>query len=63
MVQDQIVLLRQHQKMAAEAINQKVITPEAKWSIGQQVWLEVKNIALQYGSAKLAPRWHGPFKI
>jgi Chromo (CHRromatin Organisation MOdifier) domain len=27
------------------------------------VWLEGKNLPLPYGTAKLAPRRHGPFKI
>ena len=49
--------------MAAEAINKKSVTPTAKWLEEQQVWLEAKNIALTYGSSKLAPRCHGPFKI
>ena len=62
-VQDQMVLLQRHWEMATEAINRKVTVPEAKWSVGQQVWLEAKNIMLQYGSTKLAPRRHGPFKI
>ena len=30
---------------------------------GQSIWLEAKNLALPYGSVKLAPRRHGPFKI
>jgi Chromo (CHRromatin Organisation MOdifier) domain len=30
---------------------------------GQQVWLEAKNLALPYGTIKLAPRRHGPFKV
>ncbi len=29
----------------------------------QKVWLEAKNLALPYGSVKLAPRCHGPFPI
>ncbi len=29
----------------------------------QKVWLEAKNLALPYGSIKLAPRQHGPFLI
>jgi hypothetical protein len=33
------------------------------WKQGQKVWLEAKNLALPYGIAKLAPRWHGPFTI
>jgi hypothetical protein len=31
--------------------------------LGQKVWLEVKNLALPYGSIKLAPRRQGPFEI
>ena len=27
------------------------------------MWLEGKNLSLPYGSAKLAPRRHGPFEI
>ncbi len=30
---------------------------------GQKVWLEARNLALPYGSVKLAPRRHGPFTI
>ncbi len=30
---------------------------------GQKVWLEAQNLALPYGSIKLAPRRHGPFSI
>jgi len=30
---------------------------------GQKVWLKAKNLALPYGSVKLAPRHHGPFLI
>ena len=62
-VQDQVKLLKQHQEMAAKAMNKKNITPIAKWSVRQQVWLEAKNIALPYGSAKLSSRCHGPFAI
>ena len=49
--------------MAAEAINKKSITPTARWSEGQRVWLEAKNITLTHGSSKLALRRHSPFKI
>ena len=56
-------MLQWHREMAAEAINKKSIMPKARWSEGQQVWLEAKNISLTYGSSKLAPRRHGPFKI
>ncbi len=30
---------------------------------GQRVWLKAKNLALPYGSVKLAPRQHSPFPI
>ena len=30
---------------------------------GQKVWLEAKNLALPYGSVKLASRCHRPFLI
>ena len=63
LVQEQVNMLQRHREMAAEAINKKSVTPMARWSEGQQVWLEAKNISLTYGSSKLAPRRHGPFKI
>jgi Chromo (CHRromatin Organisation MOdifier) domain len=33
------------------------------WKIRQLVWLEGKNLPLPYGTVKLAPQQHGPFKI
>ncbi len=33
------------------------------FSHGQKVWLKAKNLALPYGSVKLAPRHHSPFPI
>ena len=44
------------------AANTKGI-PESQYRIGQKVWQEAKNLPLQYGSPKLAPRRHGPFKV
>jgi Chromo (CHRromatin Organisation MOdifier) domain len=37
--------------------------PTLTWKMGQLVWLEGKNLPLPYGTAKLAPWHHGPFKI
>jgi hypothetical protein len=34
-----------------------------KYKEGDQVWLEGKNLHLNQPTAKLVPRWHGPFKI
>jgi hypothetical protein len=41
----------------------KTEVPSNQWTVGQLVWLEGKNLPLPYGTAKLAPRCHGPFKI
>jgi hypothetical protein len=38
-------------------------TPEDQFQPGDQVWLEVKNLALPYQMRKLAPKRHGPFTI
>ena len=45
--------------LAVEALNKatnstKPSTPQ--WKPGQKVWLEAKNLALPYGTVKLAPR-------
>src|SRR6266850_2434325 len=34
-----------------------------RWTIGQRVWLDGKNLPLSYGTIKLAPRHYGPFTI
>jgi hypothetical protein len=34
-----------------------------KYKEGDQVWLEGKNLRINQPTAKLAPRWHGPFKV
>jgi Chromo (CHRromatin Organisation MOdifier) domain len=52
--------------MAIQALNKTAYKggiPTNRWSMGQLVWLEGKNLPLPYGTAKLAPRHHGPFKI
>jgi hypothetical protein len=33
------------------------------WTVGQQVWLDAKNLKLPYSTAKLVPWHHGPFWI
>jgi hypothetical protein len=58
--------LRNNRVMAIQALNRtanKNPTPDARWKQGQMVWLEAKNLALPYGTVKLAPRRHGPFCI
>jgi Chromo (CHRromatin Organisation MOdifier) domain len=52
--------------MAIHALNKvacKVSMPPNCWTIGQLAWLEGKNLPLPHGTAKLAPRRHGPFKV
>ena len=66
LVEQRVTQLRQQRILATQALNntaEKARPMEAKWSIGQKVWLEAKNLALPYGTVKLAPRCHGPFKI
>jgi len=66
LAKQRVTQLRQWQILTTWALNntaEKVRPTEAKWSTGQKVWLKAKNLALLYGTVKLAPRRHGPFKI
>jgi Integrase zinc binding domain/Chromo (CHRromatin Organisation MOdifier) domain len=58
--------MRQNRLMAIHTLNKVAhrihISPN-RWTTGQLVWLEGKNLPLAHGTAKLAPRRHGPFKI
>jgi hypothetical protein len=58
--------LRRNILMAIHALNRvahRTKMPPNRWTIGQLVWLEGKNLPLPYGTAKLAPQCHRPFKI
>jgi transposase InsO family protein len=58
--------LRQRRILAQEALNKVANRHSPSQNVfakGQRVWLEAKNLALPYGSVKLAPRHHGPFQI
>src|SRR6266851_8397387 len=58
--------LREWRILATQALNQAAndhAPTEPHWKKGQEVWLEAKNLSLPYGSVKLAPRRHGPFRI
>ena len=66
LAEQRVTQLRQRQILATHALNnaaRKAAPTEAKWNINQKVWLEAKNLALPYGTVKLAPRHYGPFKI
>lgn len=58
--------LRQWQILATNALNRVAnsrIPTSDTFQVRQKVWLEARNLALPYGSVKLAPRHYGPFKI
>ena len=62
----QVKQLRERRIMATQALNrtaQKHTPGPPQWTKGQKDWLDVKNLALPYGTIKLAPRQHGPFEI
>jgi len=52
---------REQAQMALDWIADR--TPKDQFRVGDQVWLEVKNLALPYQTRKLAPKHHGPFPI
>jgi Chromo (CHRromatin Organisation MOdifier) domain len=58
--------MRRNRLMAIHALNKvahRANTPPNRWTTRQLAWLEGKNLPLPHGTAKLAPRHHGPFKI
>jgi len=58
--------MRRNRLLAIHALNRttyKTNVPSNRWTVGQLIWLKGKNLPLPYGTAKLAPRCHGPFKI
>jgi len=59
-------LLFQKRAQATAAINKAAKTPyviKELFRVGDQVWLDGKNLILPYQSNKLAPRRQGPFRI
>src|SRR6266851_6670363 len=62
----QVNQLRQRRKQAIAVLNKAANSKSPAENVfrhGQKVWLEARNLALPYGSTKLAPRRHGPFAI
>jgi len=58
--------LRQQQIQATKVLNTAANSKSPLTNMfkhRQKVWLKAKNLALPYGSVKLAPRHHGPFPI
>ncbi len=59
LMEQRVTQLRQWRILTTQVLNNmaKGARPtEAKWSIGQKVWLKAKNLALPYGMVKLALR-------
>ncbi len=66
LVEQRVQQLREWRILAMQALNRAANShapTESQWKEGQEVWLEAKNLSLPYGSIKLAPRRHGPFRI
>jgi len=66
LVELRVKQLRERRIMVTQALNrmaQKHSPGLPRWTKGQKVWLNTKNLVLPYGTIKLAPRWHGPFEI
>src|SRR6267154_3633732 len=65
-VESRLDLLYQKRAQATAAINKAARTPyviKELFKVGDQVWLDGKNLVLPYQSNKLAPRRQGPFRI
>src|SRR5712675_1214890 len=65
-VESRLDLLHQKRAQATAAINKAARTPyviKELFKVGDQVWLDGKNLVLPYQSNKLAPRRQGPFRI
>jgi hypothetical protein len=63
-VEDRKQTALKRRAQAIEAINRTAHrTPPPQLQTGQEVWLEAKNLQLPFQTPKLAPKWHGPFRI
>jgi len=65
-VEKRLDLLHQKWAQATAAINKATKTPyviKELFRVGDQVWLDAKNLSLPYQSNKLVPRRQGPFRI
>jgi RNase H-like domain found in reverse transcriptase/Integrase zinc binding domain len=66
MAEEYLSNIWQNRLLAIHTLNKVAYKTEVlalTWKVGQLVWLEGKDLPLPYGTAKLAPRWHGPSKI
>ena len=64
LVDDRTKQATEKREQAKAALNKAAQSaPTDVYRVGDQVWLEVKHLALPYQTLKLAPKRHGPFKI
>jgi hypothetical protein len=63
-VEDRKQTTSERRTQAIEAINCTAHqAPPPQFKVGQEVWLEAKNLQLPYQTPKLAPKRHNPFCI
>ena len=48
---------------AAQAVKERIGTKFTPWKVGAKVWLDSRNLKINFPSQKLAPRQEGPFEI
>jgi hypothetical protein len=66
LVEHRVRKLIERRIMATQALNKAAQNHSLnipRWTKGQKVWLNAKNLTLPYGSIKLAPKRHSPFVI
>jgi hypothetical protein len=63
-VEERADQIKQRRAQAITALNVAAETHiKDRYKVGDQVWLEARNLALPYPTAKLAPKRHGPFTV
>jgi len=48
---------------AAQAVKERIGAKFTPWKVGTKVWLDSRNLKINFPSRKLAPRREGPFEI
>jgi hypothetical protein len=64
--EDYVVKFQKNRLMAILALNKAASAHapvSSKYTQGQHVWLEGKNLPISHGTAKLSQKWYGPFFI
>src|SRR6266850_1577598 len=59
-------IMKKRREQAIEALNlmaNKMSTPETRYKLGDQVWLEATHLRLPHQKSKLVPKRMGPFRI